>query len=950
MKKIFYTLIFISILTLRLNAQQLNHLCNGDSAILVLSNYSGNIQWEKSTDSLNWTSIAGAIDDSLKIESLTNAYFRAVTINNADTCYSYIKKIVSESLPIARAGYDIDVNDSIAHLEASHQGNSNGYWTLISGSGGVIQNPFDSASIFRGYYDTTYTLIWKVTNGCGSVNDTVKVKFNKLVIDNKLIVIDSVNNLISDSVQLSNGIYIIQFNDTIPSISDSSIIVGQTGNGFLRKVTGHSQTGNIVTMQTTQASLADIIKSGAIRFTIDNNNLDTVSSKSDMNNFTKIDYLLKGVSIKNPSKNTNDGFQYNFSNVNLYDNGTINLSIPSGYIKFNPNFVFNFNSSLQTGVNKFYFYTDHALLQNNINVQLTASQSVQLLNLEKKLAQYSKNVFFLVGNVLPVFVKFTTTLKAKFTADIGANVTATSGITNTNTLSLGVKYENNQWQNVFNASVNNNITPVTVNGNVNTQLRLELIPEVSAKIYGVAGPFVEPSFWLQYNAAVGSPNLDWNAALKAGINCTAGVETICLDDDNLPPFSFDIPINFSLEWKAPNKVQIIAGNNQAGQSGQSLANPLKVKVTDNLNNPVKNVKVYFNVVSGGGSVSSAIVTTDANGFAQTSWTLGNAGNQTLNASVKKADGSHVFYSPLVFNASVSGNLAQLTTAAVSSITSSSAICGGNITTNGGSAVTARGVCWSTNSNPTIANSHTTDGNGNGSYTSNISGLAANTTYYVCAYATNGNGTAYGNSVSFATANTPPPGTVTDYDGNVYNVISIGSQFWLMQNLKTTHYKNGTSIPNVTNNTTWAGLTTGAYCDYDNTPANSATYGRIYNWYAVNTGNLCPTGWHVPTDAEWTTLTNYLGGESIAGGKLKATTLWNSPNAGATNSSGFTAFPGGGRASNGPYSYVGYFGFWWSSTESNTASAWRRTMGYGGSSVDRLDLGNTYGFSVRCLRD
>ncbi len=950
MKKIFYTLFFISILTLRLNAQQLNHLCNGDSAILVLSNYSGNIQWEKSTDSLNWASIAGANDDSLKIESLTNAYFRAVTINNADTCYSYIKKIVSESLPIARAGYDIDVNDSIAHLEASHQGNSNGYWTLISGSGGIIQNPFDSASIFRGYYDTTYTLIWKVTNGCGSVNDTVKVKFNKLVIDNKLIVIDSVNNLISDSVQLSNGIYIIQFNDTIPSITDSSIIVGQTGNGFLRKVTGHSQTGNIVTMQTIQANLADVIKSGAIRFTIDNNNLDTVSSKSDMNTFTKIDYLLKGVSIKNPSKNTNDGFQYNFSNVNLYDNGTINLSIPSGYIKFNPNFVFDFNSSLQTGVNKFYFYTDHALLQNNINVQLTASQSVQLLNLEKKLAQYSKNVFFLVGDVLPVFVKFTTILKAKFTADIGANVTATSGITNTNTLSLGVKYENNQWQNVFNASVDNNFTPATVNGNVNTQLRLELIPEVSAKIYGVVGPYVEPSFWLQYNAAVGSPNLDWNAALKAGINCTAGVETICLDDDNLPPFSFDIPINFSLEWKAPNKVQIIAGNNQAGLSGQSLANPLKVKVTDNLNNPVKNVKVYFNVVDGGGSVSYAIVTTDANGFAQTNWTLGNAGNQTLNASVKKADGSHVFYSPLVFNASASGNLAQLTTAAVSSITSSSAICGGNIISNGGSAVIARGVCWSTNNNPTIANSHTTDGNGNGSYTSNISGLAANTTYYVRAYATNSNGTAYGNSVSFATPNTPAPGTVTDYDGNVYNVISIGTQFWLMQNLKTTHYKNGTPIPNVTNNTTWAGLTTGAYCDYDNTPANSATYGRIYNWYAVNTGNLCPTGWHVPTDAEWTTLTNYLGGASIAGGKLKATTLWNSPNTGATNSSGFSALPGGDRYDDGTYGGIGDYGLWWSSTEDGTTYAWGRGLYYDLSGASRGTTSKTYGFSVRCLRD
>lgn len=191
---------------------------------------------------------------------------------------------------------------------------------------------------------------------------------------------------------------------------------------------------------------------------------------------------------------------------------------------------------------------------------------------------------------------------------------------------------------------------------------------------------------------------------------------------------------------------------------------------------------------------------------------------------------------------------------------------------------------------------------------------------------------------------------SDFDNNNYATVQIGTQTWMAENLKTTHYKNGAAIPNVTDSLTWITLTTGAYCDYNNTPANSTTYGRLYNWYAVNTGNLCPTGWHVPTDAEWTTLTTYLGGESIAGGKLKATTLWDSPNTGATNSSGFTAFPGGYRYLSGTFNKIGNHGYWWSSTEGSTTNAWRRNMGYNGGYVFRSISGKDSGFSVRCLRD
>ena len=237
----------------------------------------------------------------------------------------------------------------------------------------------------------------------------------------------------------------------------------------------------------------------------------------------------------------------------------------------------------------------------------------------------------------------------------------------------------------------------------------------------------------------------------------------------------------------------------------------------------------------------------------------------------------------------------LTTTAISAVTTTTATSGGNISSDGGSAVTARGICWATTQNPTVANSITTDGSASGTFTSNLTGLTPGTAYYIRAYATNSIGTVYGTQVIFSTA-TLSGGTVVDIDGNVYNTVTIGTQVWMVENLKTTKYRNGDAIPNVTGNASWVALSTGAYCWYNNDAATyKATYGALYNWYAVgDSRNIAPSGWHVATDSEWTTLSTFLGGESIAGDKLKeiGTSHWLSPNTGATNSNGFTAFPGG----------------------------------------------------------
>ena len=193
------------------------------------------------------------------------------------------------------------------------------------------------------------------------------------------------------------------------------------------------------------------------------------------------------------------------------------------------------------------------------------------------------------------------------------------------------------------------------------------------------------------------------------------------------------------------------------------------------------------------------------------------------------------------------NQQGITTVAITNLGSTTATSGGNVLSDGGAKITAKGVCWSTSPNPTIADAHTTDGSGIGSFISNISGLNPNTTYYIRAYATNSVGTAYGGK-SILHSSIP---VVYDIDGNGYDTIHIGTQIWMTQNLKTTRYNNGDIIPNVTDGSQWVGSGIGARCYYNNdSSTHSATYGALYNYYTVNTGKLCPVGWYVPTINDW----------------------------------------------------------------------------------------------------
>lgn len=254
---------------------------------------------------------------------------------------------------------------------------------------------------------------------------------------------------------------------------------------------------------------------------------------------------------------------------------------------------------------------------------------------------------------------------------------------------------------------------------------------------------------------------------------------------------------------------------------------------------------------------------------------------------------------------------------------------------------------------------TVSGNLNTGVTAYITGLNPSTKYHFRIKAINASGTTYGKDTTFTTAGTGTTkiifnpdltyGSVTDNDGNAYKTIQIGGQKWMAENLKTTRYNDGTTIPIIIGIVDWNELDSPGYCWYTN---DSVSYGALYNFYTVNTGKLCPLGWRVPSDADWTTLITQLGGENVAGNKQKEAGLnhWLTPNTGATNESGYTALPGGYRRTDGTYLNLKKNGYWWSSNESSSVNAFYRLLFYDSGFSERGNSDKRNGFSIRCLLD
>jgi uncharacterized protein (TIGR02145 family) len=303
------------------------------------------------------------------------------------------------------------------------------------------------------------------------------------------------------------------------------------------------------------------------------------------------------------------------------------------------------------------------------------------------------------------------------------------------------------------------------------------------------------------------------------------------------------------------------------------------------------------------------------------------------------------------NIGYTGNVAKVVptveTYDIFNITDSSALVMGNIVSPGDDTVLVSGIVWSTLPNPTVdLPSKTTGSTKTGFFTHNILGLTEYTTYYIRAYATNSIGTGYGSEWEISTY-----GYVFDYDGNFYLGTVVGSQVWLVSNLKTTHLNDGTPIANVTDSATWVNLATPGYVWYNNDAVTYADYGILYNWMTVNTGLLCPVGWHVPSEAEANIAITFGGGPLVAGGSYKepGTAHWQAPNTGAVSATQFGLLPGGYRTDLGIFGGLGTNGTWWTSTKIATDPTGFSAT-YDSAEMVVSTGSEKSGASIRCIKD
>lgn len=1008
-----------------IQAQVIDVCADTDSIILHAGNYQyGTIEWETSFDNTYWTKIEGAKDTIYKFLPIETKYYRVVAkFSECPPEYSEVSLV--QMAPEPNAGGDRIVPGNSVVMKANLKPGETGSWAVLNGNGGSFINANDPYSEFQGT-DSTYTLAWTVSNACGTSSDTFNVQFRDNIYINPLVVVDTTDIILSDSTQIANGEYIIEFNTPVPQITDSTVLIGLAADGFLRKVLSYTAIGDTFTMQTVQASLEDITVHGAYDVA-QVFNIDTTITGYKSTNYHKLNhmptraelisnpmykkgnyfyvvknepvYTYPGVSLKNT--NTKSGsalIDLNFDKT-ILNTGNVNLELNGNY-SFTPNLKADLDySGLHLNSLKIGMY--NGKIDRYYELALTASSSTSLLDQEFTLLSMNKDIVFVLGGV-PVWVRTEFKIDGQVSVDISESINITHEYNKTTVYTAAIEYENGQWNYIYNENnyvQSNNSFSVT--GDL-TQT-FDIGPNITFKIYGIVGPYIDARLTEELNLC--AYNTNWQANMNIGGELSVGVKAKILGAT-----LFDVSKTWSQGFyylQFPHSLELVSGNNQNYISGASLAYPIKVKVRSNKGFAISGALVHFSPQNGG-NVSNNIVVADANGYAQTTWTPGGSNSSNLQAYILDCDGNNINNSPIVFTAyEGSNNCSQ------SSLSVSISISGNNI-----SPVAQMGTppyTYSTDGNSynsTVPSITTTTGSGYTFYVKDENDCIAMASYSVPSDVCLNSNLSLNLSVSgniieaYAVGGTPPYeyaldvftgsfassntfnnvltgshivyvkeangciasantyiyssdnhiSTVTDIDGNKYVTVKIGDQWWMAENLKTTKLTNGTPIPLITNDSIWEYQYPPRYCWYSNDSTSYAnTYGALYNWGAV-IQNVCPTGWHVPSDSEWTTLTDYLGGKSIAGGKLKETSTihWISPNTGATNESGFTALPGGWRNKDGSFYGLGNYGEWWTITSDYSWGyyiiAFSRVMYYNSTSVLRTTNFKYCGFSVRCVKD
>lgn len=459
---------------------------------------------------------------------------------------------------------------------------------------------------------------------------------NTLTVYDNVVVVDStLHHLDQTPALLSVGTYRFTSSGKTLAATSGTIIVGEQGRGFLRRVTAVTTNGNQTTLQTQQASLDELFSGGTL----------TIRSSSD--------------SLR---QHRTAGFSYTFNSTPIYQNGPLSMSLTSGTIGLNPNWTieagFGPNGTLSAKV-----ATQNATLDGNFVFNVTATQAATLVartdTLNKNKKPYYKDFTAYVPVVIlglpvrvPITVRMNLYLLLQYSATINSAITQDATLSSSTTFDVGAAFANSQWQGIYKATPTNTLTLSPLSGNASANVKLALIPKINFQLYDVAGPYASVGLQEELQGAVASPSLDWNFQADAWLHTTVGV-TGKIFGKQLPDYANSWDTD-KLTYKSPDHLERTAGDNQAGNANQTLPIPIKVRVLDSKGASQRNVPVYFTATSGSGTAVPASILSDANGFAESRWTLGASATtiQHLGVTAKTAAGKDIANAPLDFAATI----------------------------------------------------------------------------------------------------------------------------------------------------------------------------------------------------------------------------------------------------------------------------------------------------------
>lgn len=659
--------IIIAIAINNSQAQVVNICAGSDSITLRAGNFQyGTIEWESSKDMVHWEQIQGEHDTLYTFMPTVLKYYRAVNkFSHCPPGYSEVSLV--KVAPNANAGSDRIVPDTLFAMLAGLNPDENGLWSVLSGSDGVFTNANDPHTMFQAA-DSLYTLIWTVTNACGTDNDTINIQIRNNSYISQLVIVDITDNLLSDSLQIVNGEYVVEFNTPQPVITDSTILVGIAADGFLRKVISFTQIDSTYTMQTEQASLEDITINGAFNvaqvFDIDSTmgglkfsnskQLHHMPTRAELTTDPKYKtgnyyyfvtnepfYTYPGVNLKNPLRESGGSLiDLNF-NQTILSYGGVDIKLNGNY-RFAPNIKADLDYSL-LNINSFKFGMYNGTIERNYELILTAGGSASIVDQEFTLLSMNKDIIFVVGGV-PVWIRTEFNIDGHVSVDVAASISLSHQYTKKSTYTAALEYENDQWNYIYNQddsySTDNSFE---VRGDL-TQ-NFDIGPNITFKLYGIVGPYIDLSLTEEFNIC--SYNANWQANMEIGGSLTLGAKA-----EVLGTTLFDVSKAWSQGYynlQLPHRIEMVSGNQQDYIAGSELEHPVVVRVKSNKGFYVPGAVVSF-LPQNGGSVSNNTVITDVNGYAQALWTPGGSGSSSLQVSVFDCDGNHISNSPIIFTA------------------------------------------------------------------------------------------------------------------------------------------------------------------------------------------------------------------------------------------------------------------------------------------------------------